>query len=76
MYFNIRSIAKVRHHLDTDTCATAVHTLVTLRLDFQNALLTNLPESTLRPLQLAQHSAARLVSGAKKREHITSVLQH
>lgn len=76
MYYNIRRVAKIRHHLDANTCAIAIHALVTSRLDFQNALLANLPQSTLRPLQLAQNSAARLITGAKKRDHITPVLRH
>jgi len=74
MYANIRRISKIRHLLDPGTRATVIGSLVTSRLDFHNALLANLPMSTLRPLQLAQNVAARLVSGTRKSEHISPVL--
>ena len=74
MYTHIRRIAKIHHNLDKSTCATLTQALVTSRLDFQNALFINLPKSTLAPLQLAQNAAARLVSGAKKSDHISPIL--
>ena len=52
------------------TCAKVISALVTLWLEYPNALLVNLPDSTLAPLQRAQNSAARLLSGARKHGHI------
>ena len=70
MYTNIRKIARIRHNLDQLTCATLTSALVLSRLDFHNGLLVNLPNATLQPLKLAQNAAARLVTRAKKRDHV------
>jgi hypothetical protein len=75
MYFNIHRISKIKCHLNQETSAKAINALVTSRLDYQNALLINLPETTIAPLQRAQNSAARLLSGSSRRDHITPVLQ-
>ena len=44
-------------------------------LDYSNALLFGLPDSTIRPMQNIQNSAARLILGLSKFEHITPALQ-
>ena len=58
----------------TAACRTIVHDLVMSRLDYCNAILYGLPDAQLRKLQLVQNSAARLVTGTRRREHITPVL--
>ncbi len=71
IYFQLRRIRSIRCHLDQDTCAQIIHALVTSRLDFNNGLLAGLPAKTTAGLQVAQNSAARLLTGTNKREHIT-----
>jgi len=75
VYHNIRLIGKIRCHLDKVTCEKVVCALVTSRLDFNNALLSGLPDTLLSRLQCAQNTAARLVSLTRKHEHISPVLQ-
>ncbi len=41
------------------------------RLDYCNALLAGLPASSIKPLQLIQNAAARLIFNEPKRTHIT-----
>ncbi len=41
------------------------------RLDYCNALLAELPSNTIRPLQMIQNAAARLVFNEPKRAHVT-----
>ena len=53
----------------------AVVSLVLSRIDYNNGLLSGLPKYVLQRLQVAQNSMARLVTGTRKREHITSVLR-
>ena len=52
----------------------AIHAFISSRLDYCNSLLSGIDQSSLRRLQLVQNAAARLLTGTKKREHITPVL--
>ena len=54
---------------------TVVNALVTSRLDNCNALLLGLPKNLLQKLQYVQNSAARLIMGTNKRDHIRPVLK-
>ncbi len=40
-------------------------------IDYFNALLAGLPASSIKPLQLIQNAAARLIFNAPKRKHVT-----
>ena len=73
-YFHLRRISKVRRHLDQETCTKVVHSSVTSRLDYHNALLTAIPDSKLKKLQLVQNNAARLIVRKRRDHHITPVL--
>ncbi len=48
-----------------------VQALVISRLDYCNALLSGLPSNTIKPLQMIQNAAARLVFNKPKRAHVT-----
>ena len=50
-----------------------VHTFVTSRLDYCNAPLSGCANASLKPLQLIQNAAARILTRTKCFEHITSV---
>ncbi len=45
--------------------------LVISRLDYCKALLAGLPSNTIKPLQMIQNAAARLVFNEPKRAHVT-----
>ena len=53
---------------------TVVHAVVSSRLDYCNALLARLPQYMIDRLQVLQNSAARLITGTHRKEHITPVL--
>ena len=74
-FFHLHNISLARKYLTPDAAAAAVHAFVTSRLDYANALLYGLPKCDISRLQRIQNSAARLVTGTWKREHITPVLQ-
>ena len=74
-FYQIRNVGCIRRYVTTDACKTLVHSLVTSRLDYGNALLYGIPKSSLTRLQKVQNSAARLITRTRKREHITPVLK-
>ena len=53
---------------------TLVHAFISCRLDCCNSLLYGISDGLLRRLQSVQNAAARLVTGARRRDHITPVL--
>nr|XP_060628837.1 complement factor H-related protein 5-like isoform X2 [Anolis sagrei ordinatus] len=66
---------KLRPFLGKSDLAMVVHTLVTSRIDYCNALYVGLPLQTSWKLQLVQQSAARLLTGAVYRERTTPLLR-
>ncbi len=52
-----------------------IHTFILSRLDYCNSLYFGIRQTAISRLQLVQNAAARLLSGAKKREHITPILR-
>ena len=75
MYHHLRQISKVRKHLTLDACKTAINSLLVSRLDFNNALLHGVPRTQLHRLQVAQNSAARVITRTRGRDHIGPVLK-
>lgn len=51
-----------------------VHALITSRLDYCNSLYFGIDQCSVRRLQLVQNAAARLLTGTRRRDHITPVL--
>ncbi len=68
--FVLHNIRKIRPFL-TQHAAQLVQALVISRLDHCNALLSGLPSCTIKPLQMIQNAAARLVFSKPKRAHVT-----
>ncbi|KAI2661089.1 putative RNA-directed DNA polymerase from transposon BS [Labeo rohita] len=66
--FALHNIRKIRPFLTEQ--ATLVQALVISRLDYCNALLAGLPSCTIKPLQMIQNAAARLVFNEPKRAHV------
>ena len=66
-------IGKIRRFLNRDSCEKIVHAFVTSRLDFNNALLSGLPEGVVSKLQKCQNIAARIVTRLRVTEHISPI---
>ena len=73
--FNIHNIYCIRKFLSTEHTKILVNAFVTSRLDNCNSLLYGLPWGLLHKLQLVQNSAARLIWGGGKYDHITPLLR-
>ncbi len=51
-----------------------MHAFVSSRLDYCNSLYVGINQSSLSRLQIVQNAAARLLTGSRKRDHITRIL--
>ncbi len=69
--FALHNIRKIRPFLTEHAAQLLVQALVVSRLDYCNALLAGLPANTIKPLQMIQNAAARLVFNEPKRTHVT-----
>lgn len=74
VFYHLRRIRCIRRQLSRDVTQRLVSAFVLSRLDYCNALLAELPASTLAPLQRVQNAAARLVLNLKPYDHITPAL--
>ncbi|XP_028272710.1 uncharacterized protein LOC114443003, partial [Parambassis ranga] len=74
-FFQLRQLAKAKPFLSRHHFEILIHAFITNRLDYCNALYYGLSQASLAQLQLVQNAAARLLTGAKKREHITPILK-
>ena len=72
--FALYNIRKIRRFLSEHATQLLVQALVLSRLDYCNALLAGLPACTIKPLQLIQNAAARVVFNEPKRAHVTPLL--
>ncbi|XP_038581024.1 uncharacterized protein LOC119907367, partial [Micropterus salmoides] len=73
-FFHLRNIAKIRNILSKNDAEKLVHAFVTSRLDYCNSLLSGCSKKSIKTLQLIQNAAARVLTGTRKRDHISPVL--
>ena len=71
---HIRKINSIRQYLCKNSTASLVNATVLTRLDYCNSVYTGLPQKSMHKLQLAQNSAARLISQTPRHHHITPIL--
>ncbi len=69
--FALYNIKKIRPFLWEHATQLLVQALVLSRLDYCNALLAGHPASSIKPLQLIQNAASRLIFNEPKRTHVT-----
>ena len=74
--FALRSIGGIRKYLSEEDLKRLVCSLLLSRLDYCNSLYYNLPNNEINKLQRVQNTAARLITGSKRIDHITPVLKH
>lgn len=74
-FHHLRFISKVKPYLSYDALVRTIHTFVFSRLDCYDSLYSGIDPSLLHHLQLVQNLAARMLTGTRWCEHITSVLR-
>ncbi len=67
----LHNIRKIRPFLTQHAAQLLVEALVISRLGYCNALLAGLLSCTIKPLQMIENAAARLVFSEPKRAHVT-----
>ena len=67
---------RCRHSLDTQSAATLVHSFVSSRVDYCNALLAGAPKVTTNKLQRVMNAVARVITGTHKFDRKLSRILH
>ena len=76
-FYQMRQLRVVQRSLTKDALRSLVQAFIHCLLDYCNTLLAGITDTQikwLQPLQSVQNIMARLVSGARWQDHITSVL--
>jgi len=73
--FALKRIGNIRQYLDQLSTEKLVHAFVSSKLDYCNSLLYGLPDKEISKIQRVQNSSARLVTKAKRADHITPILR-
>jgi hypothetical protein len=74
-FYQIYRLRQIRCYFDRNTVERLVHSFITSHIDYANALLYGLPQSTIQPLQRLQNAAARLVLRRPKWASATEMLK-
>lgn len=74
-YYQLKQLRPVARSLSVEAAKTLVQAFVSSRLDYCNAILHGLPEKLMRRLQSVQNAAARMITSARRRDHITPILR-
>ena len=73
-HFHIRALRHIWRCIDDETARTVASSMVGARLDYCNSILHGTSAGNLGRIQRVINTLARVVSGARKRDHITPVL--
>ena len=74
-YFHLRRLGKIRRFLTKEAANAIAIATISSRLDYCNSTFWGIPTYEIKRLQKIQNTAARIVSGTRKRDHITPVLK-
>ena len=74
-FYQLRTIKSCVTSLGLDAAKTIVNSFIVSRIDYCNALLAGSPKSILNRLQYVLNSAARLLIGGHKYDHVSSAMR-
>ncbi len=74
-YYHLRNISRIKTCLNTQALETVIHAFISSRLDYCNALLAGVSDCVKQKMRYLQNSAARVLTGSRKFEHITPILR-
>ena len=73
-FYQLRRIVKIRKFLSRSAC-TLVFAFVLSQIDYGNSLFAGLKAKRLEPLRKVQYAAARVITGARRRDPMTNHLR-
>ena len=73
--YHLRNLNHAKSYFTRKALEIVIHAYISTRLDYCDSLFSGLPKSTLRPLQMAQNFAARIIFNARKFDHVTPLLK-
>ncbi len=74
IFFHLRVLVKVKPFLSFKDFERVIHAFISSRLDYCNSLYMGINQASLNQHKMVQNAAARLLTGVRKRKHITPVL--
>ena len=74
-YYQLRQLRPVVRSLSADAARTIVQAFVSSGLDYCNSVMYGVADGLMQRLQAVQNAAVRLVTGTRRRDHITPVLR-
>jgi len=74
-FYHLRQLRPVLRSLTHEAARTLVQALISSRLDYCNSLRYGLPQSLIGKVQSVQNAAARLLTGTRRGDHISTVLR-
>ena len=74
-FFELKRIRQIRHYLSQEAAEQLVHSFVSSAIDYCNSLMYGCTKNLLNKLQKIQNCAARVVTGAKKFDHVKPILE-
>ena len=74
IHFHLRKIGRIRHLFSYGACTQLIHALISMRLDYCNSLLYNLPKGSIERLQKIQNQAARILTKTPRGDNISEDL--
>ena len=74
-FYQLHQLRVVQRSLTRDALQSLVQASVHCRLDYCNAILTGAAYGQIRRLQAVQNAAARLVSDARRHDHVSPILR-
>ena len=75
VYYQLRQLRSVIRSLSVNAAKTAVQAFVSTRLDYCNSLMYSIADGLMQRLQEVQNAATRLITGARRRDHISPALR-
>ena len=74
-FCHIRQLKSVKSSLTREALYSLIQAFVHCRLDYCNSALTGVAKVSVQKLRSVQNMAARMVTGARRCDHITPILE-